>query len=77
MSTLTAMPPMAKKNGESEYCDYASVKVDRAILARVRAAAALSDDATIAEYMSDALNEATAKKLNLPPIKRKPPKPRA
>ncbi len=67
---------MAKKT-ETDFCTYASVKLDDKVLPIVRAAAALSGDMSIQEYMSDVLNEHASEILGREPLKRRPPKPRA
>lgn len=58
-----------------EYCRYSVAKVDVEVLV-VAKAAALLDGKTIQEWLSDLVNEASAKSLNRKPVKRKPPKPR-
>lgn len=73
MFTL-APAPMTKKS-ETQFCTYASVKIDDEINPLVRAAAALVGKST-QEFLSDVANEAAARVLKRDPIKRRPPEPR-
>ncbi len=58
-----------------EYSKYGSVKADVEVLRVVKAAASL-DNKTVQEWVSDALNDASAKAVGRKPIKRKPPQPK-
>jgi len=76
---LTAvLPNMAKKNQKTApiYCEYAGTRIDSELLPLARAAAALSDDVSTQEFISDAVNEVAARVLGREPIKRRPPPPR-
>lgn len=75
---FTAVAPKMAKKSEPEFCTYASVKLDDAVLPLVRAAAALSGDVTVQEFLSDAAAFAASRVLGREPIKRRaaPPKPK-
>lgn len=75
MTTLAA-PTMTRK--ASEVCTYASIRIDDQILPLARAAAALSGDVTVQEFVSDAVNEVASRLLNRPLVARRraPDKPR-
>lgn len=60
---------------KQEFCTYASVKVDAALLQRARWAAAKTGK-TIQEWLSDAINLAAAEETEQKPLKRLPPPPR-
>jgi len=69
---------MAKKNQPDErqqYCEYTSLKIDVALMKRLKHAA-IDNDTTIQEEASNLLNQALAEALELDPIDRLPPKPR-
>ena len=75
MSTLMA-PSMAEEAPE-QFCKYIGTKIDSEVYPLARAAAALSDNATVQEFISDVVNVAASKILNRKPIKRRPPKPKS
>ena len=76
--TLAVATPMAKKTqpeSNQQFCEYTSLKIDVALLKRLKHAA-VDSDSTIQEKASDLLNNALAKELGVEPIQRLPPKPR-
>ena len=75
---FTALVPRMSKKPEPAFCTYASVKLDDEVLPLVRAAAALSGDVTVQEFLSDVANEAASRVLKREPLKRRPvpPKPK-
>jgi hypothetical protein len=73
--TTLAAPPMPKSD-PTPYCTYANIRIDDQVLPLARAAAALSGDVTIQEFISDAVNAAAAKVLNRKPIQRRTPPPK-
>ena len=66
---VAAAFPMTEKN--SDFCEYTSTRVDSDVLKLVKAAAAL-DGKRIQDWISDAVNDVAAKRLKIPPVKRKP-----
>jgi len=66
---------MAEDKHQSEYCTYASLKIDSEVLAVVKFAADLAGQ-KVQEYVSDIMNEISAKATNRKPVKRRPPRPR-
>lgn len=79
MTTL-ATHPMPKKSAktppEDEFCEYVSTRLDRDVMPRAIAAAAMSGKKSAQEFISDVVNEAAAKVLGVPPVHRKPPPPK-
>ena len=73
MVTLAA-PPMSEK--KSEVCSYASIRIDDQVLPWARAAAALSKDITVQEFISDAVLKVAAQVLGKKPFKRRPAPPK-
>lgn len=73
MVTLAA-PPMSEK--KSDVCSYASIRIDDQVLPLARAAAALTGDVTVQEFISDAVNVAASRVLKRNPIKRRPAPPK-
>jgi hypothetical protein len=73
MITLAAPPMSEPKTG---FCSYASIRIDDEVLPLARAAAALSSDVTVQEFISDAVNAAASKVLKRQPIKRRPAPPK-
>ncbi len=68
---------MAKKpEPVSTYCEYTGTRIDKVVMPRARAAAALSGDVSTQEFISNVVNEAAARVLGLDVIKRLPPPPR-
>jgi len=70
MTAATAAPTMAE---DTDHCTYTGTKIDDAVLPLAKAAAALSGDVTVQEFISNVVNEAAAKVLARKPIKRRPP----
>jgi hypothetical protein len=69
VTMVAAAFPMTEKN--SDFCEYTSTRVDSDVLKLVKAAAAL-DGKRIQDWISDAVNDVAAKRLKIPPVKRKP-----
>lgn len=63
------------KDKKAEYVRYVATKLDGDILHLVKAAAAM-ERKNVQDWLSDIANAAAAERLNVPPVKRKPPKPR-
>lgn len=57
-------------------CTYATIRIDDQVLPLARAAAALSNDMTVQDFVSDAVNEAASRILNRPAIRRRPTPPK-
>ncbi len=70
------MPLVLPMPSDSKHATYTTIRVDTEIYFRLRAAAAMEEVRTLSEYVSDKLNEVTAKVLKIPPVKRKPPPPK-
>lgn len=73
------MAPVATKHmpkKSTDVCTYASIRIDDEVLPIVRAAAALSGDITIQEFLSDIANEAASRVVKREPIKRRPAPPK-
>jgi hypothetical protein len=66
---------VAKDDDTGAYCTYSSVKLDSALVWRAKTAAAKAQK-PIQEWLSDLVNEATARELREKPIHRLPPRPR-
>lgn len=60
---------------KTEYATYVSTKIDDEVHPLARAAAALQS-ISVQEFISNAVNEAAAKVLSRPPVKRRPPEPK-
>jgi len=73
---LTLKAPNMAKKPPTEFCTYVGTKIDDEVYPLARAAAALSGNVTVQEFISDAINAAAAKVLNRDPIKRRPPEPK-
>jgi hypothetical protein len=73
----TLMAPSMAEDTPKEFCEYVGTKIDTEVYPLARAAAALSGNVTVQEFISDAVNAAAAKVLNRKPIKRRPPKPKS
>jgi hypothetical protein len=63
---------------DADYCTYTQVKVDDQLTERIRAAAAhlsmaSGERVSVQEFVSDLLNDQTARILKLKPITRRPP----
>lgn len=58
-----------------EYCVYASVKMDVALINLAKQAAAKSGK-SIQEWLSDVVNDAASRQVRERPVKRLPPRPR-
>lgn len=69
--TATLERPMA-----DVVCTYVNTRIDDEVLPLARAAAALSGDVTVQEFISEAVNQAAARVLNRKPVKRRPPPPK-
>jgi hypothetical protein len=74
-TALLDKPKMAKKH-PTEFCTYVGTKIDDEVYPLARAAAALSGNVTVQEFISTVVNDAAAKVLNRDPIKRRPPEPK-
>ena len=68
------MKPMAKTR--TDVCTYTTVKIDDEVLPLARAAAALSGDITVQEYISTVINGAASGFPKRDPIKRRPAPPK-
>lgn len=78
MSAATLDEVMASDPG---VCTYSQVKVDDQLTERIRAAAAqlsvaAGERVSVQEFVSDTLNDVTARILKLKPIKRRQPPPK-
>lgn len=67
---------MSEKKPETPFCVYGSVKVDKEVI-RLAKIAALTDQKSFQEWVSDALNLVAAKTIKGKPIARKPPRPKS
>lgn len=68
---LTLAAPLMSTE-KQDVCTYTGTKIDDAVLPLARAAAALSGDITVQEFISEAVNQVASKVLNRKPIKRRP-----
>ncbi len=66
----------ARMTMKPETCTYANTRIDDEVLPLARAAAALSGDMTVQEFISTAVSLAAAKVLKRKPITRRPPPPK-
>jgi uncharacterized protein (DUF1778 family) len=69
--TATMERPMAKA-----VCTYVNTRIDDEVLPLARAAAALSGDVTVQEFISDAVNQVASRILARKPIARRPAPPK-
>ena len=61
---------------DDERCTYITIRIDDQILPLAKAAAALSGNVTVQDFISDAVNEVASRVIRRQPIARRPPPPK-
>lgn len=75
MAVANTMAKKQQSEDRQQYCEYTSLKIDVALMKRLKHAA-IDHDTTIQEEASNLLNQALAELLGVKTIERLPPKPR-